>query len=193
METTQSVAINALLDADLPELLLRLGRDHARIAQINAQLANVSDQLAEVESGELDDGVDIQALWDEAADCLLFLKHFADRAHHPLEDRLFDAVLHKGLTPTERHLVFRNLGQHQEIMTLTDSLMGCIHGAQNRTVIDMPVVTELAAEYLALQRRHMTFEEMHLFPLLMSRLDNDDWNRLNTELNQQFPTTELER
>lgn len=186
------MAINALLDADLPELLLRLVRDHARIGQVNAQLAKVSDQLSEAGEADSAETPDIQALWDEAGDCLIFLKHFADRVHHPLEDRLFDAVLHKGLTPTERHLVFRNLGQHQEIMTQTDALSGAIHRAQSRSVVDVADFADLVAEYLSLQRRHMIFEEMHMFPLLMSRLDNDDWNHLNTELNQQFPTTELE-
>jgi hemerythrin-like domain-containing protein len=56
----------------------------------------------------------------------------------------------------------------------------------------MPVFVECLDEYLSLQRRHMTFEEMHMFPLLMSRLDNDDWNRFYAELSPQFPTTELE-
>jgi len=187
------VAIHAYSEDDLPELLLRLGRDHARIGQINEQFAAVSDQLAQTASdSSLDDSVDRQALWNEAADCLEFLSHFADKAHHPLEDRLFDALLHKGLTPTERHLVFRNLGQHQEIMTLTESLSGYIHDAQKQIVIDVARFAESVDEYLSLQRRHMTFEEMHLFPLLMSRLDNDDWNRFHAELSPQFSTSELE-
>ena len=188
------MVINALLDDDLPELLLRLGRDHARIVQINAQLATVSEQMAEADAGLGSQGAqDSQVLWDEVAECLEFLKYFADKVHHPLEDRLFDAVLHKGLTPTERHLVFRNLGQHQEIMTLTDTLTGYIHRARSGVVIDMPVFVECLDEYLSLQRRHMTFEEMHMFPLLMSRLDNDDWNRFYAELSPQFPTTDLEK
>jgi len=177
------VAISAFVDAQYPALLERLGDDHARIDQVNQQLARLGDRLEAGESG--------QALWDEAADCLEFLKHYADKIHHPLEDRLFDAVLHKGLTPTERHLVFRNLGQHQEIMTLTDSLTGQLHLARSGAVVDPAMFFEILAEYLTLQRRHMTFEEMHMFPLLMSRLDNADWNNLSDNLPERFRTTEL--
>lgn len=179
------MAISAFVDEEYPALLERLGNDHARIDQINQQLARLGDRLEAAE--------DSPELWDEVADCLEFLKHYADKIHHPLEDRLFDAVLHKGLTPTERHLVFRNLGQHQEIMTLTDSLTGQLHLARTGSVVDPAMFVELLDEYLALQRRHMTFEEMHMFPLLMSRLDNTDWNNLSASLPEHFRATGLSR
>jgi len=178
------VSFGALVDEELPALLERLGNDHSRISEITARLAELTDNL--------DYKGDETAIWAEIDDCLYFLKHYADRVHHPLEDRLFDAILHKGLTPTERHLVFRNLGQHQEIMTLTETMLAQTHLGRTGALIDHAVFADLVAQYLALQRRHMTFEEMHMFPLLMARLDNNDWNQLHGELSVQFAEAEPE-
>ncbi len=190
------MAINALADFELPELLLRLGADHGRIARANARLADVADRLADIDSsGSADEqltGGKASQYWDEAADLLYFERHFADHIHHPLEDRLFEALLLKGLTPTERHLVFRNLGQHQEIMTMTDQLSAMVAQGQKDPRSEIPLFCERVAEYLALQRRHMTFEETHMFPMLMSRLDNAEWNQLDDILQKQFSTNEPE-
>lgn len=187
---------NALAELELPELLVRLGGDHARISAANAQLADIADRLADLDSASTSDqtadGCDASQLWDEAADLLHFEHHFADRIHHPLEDRLFEALLLKGLTPTERHLAFRNLGQHEEIVTCTDELSTMIRQGQNDPLSGIAMFCERVAQYLALQRRHMTFEETHMFPLLMSRLDNEDWNQLNDTLQKQFSTNKPE-
>jgi len=164
------VVSGALLDQSLPAILERLGRDHARISAVVARLAKASDQL---EFG--DDAADA---WAELVACLHFLEHYADRVHHPLEDHTFDVILHKGLTPTERHLVFRNLGQHEDLISRTEKLRESALAGARGEEIDVPAFVEALDEYLALQRRHMVFEETHIFPLLLSRLDNADWNEL---------------
>ena len=88
-------------------------------------------------------------------------------------------VVNKGLTPAERHLVLRNLGQHQEIRALTGRLLSQVTTARNGGTVDAGDFRESFAEYVALQRRHMRFEESHLFPLLEGALDNRDWNALS--------------
>ncbi len=155
----------------LPLLLERLSRDHARIAGVVRRLA----ELAETLEQEPD--------WHEIAEHIDFLDYYADKVHHPLEDRVFDALVNKGLTPTERHLVFKNLGQHEEITSLTQSLARQAAGAVSGTLTpDVPDFDEALQAYIALQIRHMRFEESQLFPLLEQGLDNSDWNALTRTL-----------
>lgn len=149
-----------------PVLIERLGKDHARIDGVVQEFA----ELTEVVSDALD--------WQRLGELVEFLDYFADRVHHPLEDRLFDRLVNKGLTPTERHLVFKNLGQHQEIQSLTEALIEEIDKARHGGAVDLDDFRELVASYLGLQRRHMRFEESHLFPLLEAEFDNGDWNAL---------------
>ena len=161
-----------LMSAHLPTpaLLERLGEDHARIAAVIRELGELIDPL----SSELD--------WQRLSELMEFLDYFADRVHHPLEDRLFDRLTEKGLTPTERHLVFRNMGQHQRISANTESLSSLVRTAQQGAAVDEDAFREAAMSYIGLQRRHMRFEEAHLFPLLESAFDNDDWNSLSGTL-----------
>lgn len=149
-----------------PVLIERLGRDHARIAGVMREF------------GELCDVVDGDPDWQRLGELIEFLDYYGDRIHHPLEDRLFDHLTDKGLTPTERHLVFRNLGQHQEIRSMTEAIAEQTRRALQDATVDVDEFREIAAEYISLQERHMRFEESHLFPLLEAAFDNRDWNAL---------------
>jgi hemerythrin-like domain-containing protein len=164
-----------LVATELPAVLIeRLGGDHAKISGVVRELEALTDTLA----AEPD--------WAQLADLLEFLEYFADRVHHPLEDRLFDLVVNKGLTPAERHLVFRNLGQHREIKGLTASLTALAREALGGGTVDTGDFREKLSDYVALQRRHMRFEESHLLPLLAGALDDRDWNAL-TGILQESP------
>jgi hemerythrin-like domain-containing protein len=162
-----SLAVGSMPDyARSPILIERLGRDHARIAEVVDEFS----ELAATVQQELD--------WARLLELVEFLGYFADRIHHPLEDRLFDHLLMKGLTPTDRHLVFRNLGQHQKISSLTESVLLMITQALKGATIDIEEFRDSALDYVSLQRRHMRFEEIHLFPLLEAEFENSDWNIL---------------
>ena len=85
----------------VPALLERLGRDHARITSVTRELAILADAV----NGQT------KPDWQRMKELVEFLCYYADRVHHPLEDKLFDRLLNKGLTPTERRLLYRNLDQ----------------------------------------------------------------------------------
>ena len=149
-----------------PALLDRLSSDHARIAKVVREFV------------ELSDGVEPTPDWLRLRELVEFLDYYADQVHHPLEDRLFDRLVDKGLTPTERHLVFKNLGQHQEIRAMIERMADQIGEAIEGGAVGRDEFIESAAEYVTLQQRHMRFEESHLFPLLEAELENEDWNVL---------------
>ena len=156
----------------VPALIERLASDHARIASATRELSNLTNSPTGQEGSQgLPD-------WGRIEELLEFLCYYADRIHHPLEDRLFDRLLNKGLTPTERRLVFRNLEQHEQIRDLTDRMLHAVTKAPEWMSSDSEEFAELASNYLGLQSRHMKFEETQLFPLVQQRFDNNDWNTI---------------
>jgi hemerythrin-like domain-containing protein len=166
----------------LPLLLERLSRDHARIAGVVKRLADLAE--------ELDSSPD----WSSIAELIDFLDYYADKVHHPLEDRVFDYLVNKGLTPTERHLVFKNLRQHEEIIGMTETLARQASEAAAGTPVDVPEFTDALLAYISLQMRHLRFEENQLFPLLDQGLDNSDWNALTQSVGspgQDEPEAEM--
>ncbi len=163
----------ALIASDRqPAAIEQLGRDHTRISAAVERL--LADATPEAATG-----------WADTVSQLAELLRFEEAVHHPLEDHITDRALHQGLTPTERRLVFRNLGQHQELLSRGEQLLARARAGAAGEDVDRDEFAADLQRYAALERRHMQFEEMHLFPLLASRLDNTDWNALQRTVDLQ--------
>ena len=159
---------------DVPGVMARLLDDHRLIGQVMHCLEHEIDGL---------EGTEIGSSYLALDRIIEYMSGYADVSHHPLEDRVFDRLLHTGLSPTERHLVFQNLGQHQEIMASTRALRTLLENVMlNDAGDDARMLLEDAEAYVRQQRKHMEFEETHLFPLAQYRLKNSDWNALADEL-----------
>ncbi len=158
-----------------PVFIERLSRDHARIADVVRELSTLADLLSGTSAPT--EGI-AHPTWERVGEFIEFLDYFGDRVHHPLEDRLFDHLVNKGISPAERPRVLRNLRQHQRIKSMTASLADSVSRALEGGVVDPGEFLEGVAEYIALQQRHMRFEESHLFPLLNQEFENRDWNQL---------------
>ena len=78
--------------------------------------------------------------------------------------------------------MFLNLGKHQEIIALTQKLQNEIQAMLDGNTLLARKLLEDIQQYLLQQRRHMSFEELHLFPLVESRLNDADWNLIDAEL-----------
>ena len=159
----------------IPAVLEGLREDHMRITRVLRILQWEVDILS---TREVED-------YSLLATLIEYLRSYADAVHHPIEDKVFDRLLHKGLTPAERHIVFLNLGKHQEIAALTRKLQGEIETILNGGVSSKRRLVEDIQQYLRQQRKHMSFEEFHLFPLAESRLDDADWNLIDAELTRE--------
>ena len=155
-----------------PAVLERLREDHVRLARVMRVLEREVDFLG------VDDGPNYPLL----ATIVQYVRTYADAVHHPTEDKVFDRLLHKGLTPAERHVVYLNLGKHQEINEHSRKLQNNLEAIQNGNVLPIRRLLEDIQQYLLQQRKHMLFEELHLFPLVESRLNDADWNLIDTEL-----------
>lgn len=168
-------------DLASPQLIERIGADHAYIGRLLRKLEDLVDGAREPRS------------WARAAGCLVELDDFTEGLHHPLEDRIFDHLVNKGLTPSERWLVFRNLHQHQEIRALSSALMSELDRRRSGAIAEPSGVTRALSAYLSLQREHLRFEETHLLPLLMAAFDENDWQTLSSILSEDAnPLTDQE-
>lgn len=155
-----------------PAVLKRLREDHVRLERVMRVLERQADSL------------DVDAVPDYPllAAIVAYVRKYADAVHHPTEDKVFDQLLHKGLIPAERHVVFLNLGKHQEINEHSRKLHDSIESIVNGNVLLTEKLLADIRQYLLQQRKHMAFEELHLFPLAESRLNHEDWILIDAEL-----------
>ena len=156
------------------DVMQRLNEDHQHIGEV---LAVLERELAKKDD---DEGVE----WAIVGDILAYLQEYPDAVHHPLEDRMFDKVLDKGLTPAERELVHFNLAQHEEIVAATLQLARDIESILNDIVVPLDQVQEHFDRYLEIQRIHMRNENLHLFPMAQRFLSGADWAAVGAEAAQ---------
>jgi hemerythrin-like domain-containing protein len=156
-----------------PMILRRLHADHTRLRQVFSVLEH---QMAGFS------GSDACPDFALLQDLLDYVIAYPDTIHHPLEDRLFEFVVSKGVTPTELRLVLSNRDQHLEIRSYTQKLYADVRYVLNGAVIPAAKLRADAAAYLDLQRAHMLIEERQLFPLADRLLSFEDWATLEREL-----------
>lgn len=156
-------------------VLGQLQLDHARLNQVLGVVArHIESTDTLIPEGD-------QPYRHALAGMLSFLHEYADRVHHPLENRLFDRLIEKGLTPSERRVVFVTMSQHEEILadvrSLRDALCAPHGGAVEKSEVE---------RYLQVQRRHLDFEDTQLLPLIYGRLTERDWRDMEPELSAQM-------
>ena len=166
-------SVSRQADGNAATVLSRLDEDHFHLTRVMQVL---EDELAKRD----DDDADID--WNLLADVLAYVGEYPDAVHHPLEDRMFDRVLDKGLTPAERELVHFNLSQHAEIVGATTQLADDVNNILSDVVVPIDVLMDHCRRYLDMQRSHMRNEQVHLFPLAERRLGEEDWAEIATEL-----------
>ena len=151
-----------------PAPLERLQNDHVRVAQVLTVLKS--------EIQKLDDGGESD--FDLLATIVDYLGVYSVAAHHPLEERICDHLVNKGLTPSERQLVSVNLAQHIELIGLTRALAQEIAVVVEGSTTSRDRLKKSAEAYLELQRVHMRIEDQQLFPLLQRMFTREDWSRI---------------
>ena len=147
----------------------RLLTDHARLWQVFAVLEHQMELLST--DG---DGPDYRLL----EDVVEYLIDYPDSIHHPLEDRLFEAVLAKQVDADMEILILMNRDQHVEINAGTRNLRTAIQHILVGSVVPSAQLKGLVAAYIDLQRKHLLVEERQLFPLAEATLQAQDWQAL---------------
>lgn len=158
-----------------PPILEHLRIDHVRMAQIRTVLEHQMRRFSTTADGP-DFGL-LQELVD-------YISEYPDTIHHPLEDRLFEHVLRKGVTPAERQLIGSNFEQHVEIKERTRKLSSDVQAVLNGAVVPADRLQADVTAYVELQLKHMLVEERQLFPLADRLFSMADWRTIEAELGE---------
>lgn len=118
--------------------------------------------------------------YDLMRDIVHYLKHYADRFHHPREDVAF-AILAKR-EPTLAPVIKRLMQEHRVINSAGEALYKFLGDILEDNVIRRDQVETAAATYFVYYRRHMKAEEAEVLPAAARLLDNDDWAAVATAI-----------
>lgn len=141
---------------------------HAEHAQF-ARLLNLLDaQINRFHDGETPD-------YELMHDVVFYLKHYADRFHHPREDVAFQCLVARD--PTMGPKVARLLQEHRVIDAHGSELLERLAQATADSVAVVPrgALESAAATYLVYYRHHLGSEEREILPRAQKLLSDEDW------------------
>ncbi len=151
-------------------ILDKLHDDHKNFSQLLSFLDRQLNLLEEYEHSDL----------ASTLDAIKYMKEYPDYVHHPLENTVFKYFLEHYTEAHEK--IVELLHEHDEMPILTEKLLSMLEGV----LADVPQKRENLCtslrKYIFVQREHMNLEEAHVYPILISTLDENDWEKIDSEL-----------
>lgn len=138
--------------------------EHVRFSRL---LGLLGAQLAAFHAGDDPD-------YDLMRDIIFYLRHFADRFHHPREDVAFARLVER--EPSMRVMVNRLLQEHRVIALAGEELLRKLDDIAADVVTERAEVEAAAATYLVYYRHHLATEEAEIVPRAAELLAPDDWS-----------------
>lgn len=153
----------------MSQVIDKLEADHAHIARL---LKMLKEQVRLIHAGENPDAALMQ-------DIMVYMTHYPDLIHHPLEDLMFEHVIR--LEPSARETLRSLSEQHDSIARIGHELKVSVDCLESEALIRRDVLDEQATNYLDLMHGHMKIEEEYAFPLARKLLDEDEWEQIRSE------------
>lgn len=153
---------------------------HAEHAQF-AQLLNLLDaQINAFHEGESPN-------YELMHDVVFYLKHYADRFHHPREDVAFQRLV--AHDPSLRTKVARLVQEHRVIDAHGSELLERLAQATSDSVAVVPrgALESAAATYLIYYRHHLGAEERDILPRAQKLLTDADWEAVKAAVTGDRP------
>jgi hemerythrin-like domain-containing protein len=155
----------------LPSAVVTLQDEHR---YMNLLLGTLEEQLETSDLATPEDYFLMQ-------DIVRYLHEYPDAVHHPTEDLLFDKLVRR--KPDARKDVTRLRHDHDKLRVNTAELLQSLeNAAAKHTSESAETVGVELNEYIRRLRRHMSFEEAHLFPNAVQCLAHKDWQAIETRL-----------
>ena len=154
----------------MPEKIKQLQIDHQNIARL---LGVLKEQTAHLEAGEY---TDLQLI----ADIMHYFVNYPDIQHHPHEDLIFSSLTEKD--PQVIDLVDELHHEHKSMADDSQRIYEEIKKMQGNAIISREKIVTDLKNYTNTYYAHIDKEEGRLFTLAETTLTEDDWIKIDDEM-----------
>jgi len=110
---------------------------------------------------------------------LMYLKKYADKYHHPLEDLIYSYYLSYKNAP---EIVANRLSkEHKKLKVMTTELIEIIQQVLLDAIVSNKVVSDKLTLFITSQMQHLDYEEQEILPTIKKNLTPDDWENLRQQ------------
>jgi hemerythrin-like domain-containing protein len=119
---------------------------------------------------------DLEPNYDLMLEIVNYMKDYADRYHHPMEDRVFAVIAER--VPEVREIVWELKREHGYILDCANELASDLESVLGGTVMSRNDVEDRAKRYIETFRRHIFTEEQGVLMDAAAKLTKEDWAKL---------------
>jgi len=150
-------------------MINRIHKDHINIMQLLKVIENKAAML------RIDGNIDYQLL-KSITD---YLKSYADKYHHPMEDLIYAYYLKYRVVSDQ--VANRLEADHQQLSELTTELDDMLNMILLDAVIPKDIFIEKLETFVDKQKQHLSYEELSILPVIQASLTPDDWAHLSLQ------------
>jgi hemerythrin-like domain-containing protein len=144
-------------------------QDHRNIMQLLKVIENDIGLL------KADQEIDFQLIKDITA----YLKQYADKYHHPMENLIYAHYLKYRVV--DNQVPNRLEGDHKALKTLTTELDDMLNMILLDAIIPKETIIETLQQFVEKQTNHLIYEEDEILPVIQRSLTEDDWAHLSLQ------------
>jgi len=154
-------------------MINRIHKDHTNIMQL---LQVVDSKITMLKT---DASIDYQLL-KSITD---YLKNYADKYHHPMEDLIYAYYLKYRVVSDQ--VANRLAEDHKQLSVITKELDDMLSMILLDAIIPKDVFIEKLEHFVSKQKQHLNYEETAILPAIQSTLTADDWAHLSLQWKQK--------
>ena len=144
-------------------------QDHKNIMELLHVLRNKVNLLKE------DNKIDYKVI----KSIIIYLKKYADKYHHPMEDLIYAYYLKYRVVSD---LVANRLtDEHKQLKIITTELDDMVDTVLLDAIIPKEVLIEKLELFVTRQQQHLDYEEQKVLPAIKKSLTPDDWENLRQQ------------
>lgn len=152
----------------MSEIMQQLKRDHSNIARL---LRTLEKQMNVVH----DEG---NADFDLMHDIMVYMSHYPDHTHHPMEDLMFERLVARDSDAGD--IVARLEREHGALAQKGTRFLEMLRHVVDGAMVEREVLEETGRDYIAFLRSHMEVEDGDAFPRAERALTDADWKAVES-------------
>lgn len=112
-----------------------------------------------------------------------YLQFYAETYHHPIEEGVYELLVQQEIE--EADLINRLKAEHKQLDDITRRARRLFNAVASDSVVPVDALVQAGREFLERHRQHIEKENESVYPLLASRISNEQWDKLANELEEQ--------
>lgn len=144
-------------------IMEQLKRDHTNIARLLATLEAQIDVVRDEENAD----------FELMHDIMIYMSHYPDHTHHPMEDLVFARLLTHDSDASD--IVARLEREHRALSEKGGRFLEMLRHVVDGALVERDVLESTGRDYVEFLRSHMETEDAEAFPRAEQSLTDADW------------------